>query len=170
MSWMLSFEPAGLRSARPVWPVQFLLEDKGILRADHWFCWPHKSPEKVWAIVRVPAPTSVGQPCFFLGVINDFGQFVADLFSILLPLNVILCKGRPQSWTTACKSVLQVAPSSPLLVMHALWDGRGHFSCFSSVAWKKPSLLHPARSAKRSRIICRLRVKLLVKCGSGKFH
>ena len=69
----------------------------------------HQSPEKVRAIVDVLAPANVSQLCSFLGMINYYRLFIPNLSSIMTPLNGLLCKGKPWSWTTACESPFQEA-------------------------------------------------------------
>lgn len=53
----------------------------------------HTSPAKCQAIVEAPAPTDVAELHSFLGIFNYYGRLIANLASLLHPLNHLLSKG-----------------------------------------------------------------------------
>ena len=62
----------------------------------------HLSPSKVEAIVNALAPTNVQQLRAFLGLVNYYSKFVANLSTILSPLNRLLGQIMKWKWTQEC--------------------------------------------------------------------
>lgn len=69
----------------------------------------HKSPDKVRAIVEIPAPRDVSQLHSFLGMLNYYGCFIPDLATILQPFNELLNKEKKSQWSSVCESGFQKA-------------------------------------------------------------
>ena len=75
------------------------------------------NPEKNKAVLEEPAPKDVPQLRSFLGAINYYGHFIADMATITAPLNKLLMKDVQWKWTDeeensfrALKSKLADAP------------------------------------------------------------
>ncbi|XP_062702811.1 uncharacterized protein K02A2.6-like [Aedes albopictus] len=78
-------------------------------------------PEKVKAIVKMPAPHDVQTLRSFLGAINYYGKFVRSMHELRQPLDALLKKDVQWNWSQACqesfnkfKDILQ----SDLLLTH----------------------------------------------------
>ena len=67
----------------------------------------HKSPEKVAAVVRAPAPENVTQLRSFLGLVNYYHKFLPQLATIVHPLNGLLKAGAQWQWTKQCQTAFQ---------------------------------------------------------------
>lgn len=65
----------------------------------------HKSPNKVEAVLKTPAPTSVTELKQFLGLVNYYHKFLPNLATKLHPLYELLHKKRNFSWTKQCNDV-----------------------------------------------------------------
>jgi hypothetical protein len=59
----------------------------------------HPLPSKVDAVMNAPAPTNVQQLRAFLGLVNYYSKFVANLSTILSPLNRLLGQNVKWKWT-----------------------------------------------------------------------
>lgn len=69
----------------------------------------HKAREKMEAIEEMPRPTNQSEVRAYIGMINYYGKFIKDLSTILYPLNRLLCKDVPFTWTTECERAFQRA-------------------------------------------------------------
>lgn len=69
----------------------------------------HSSDGKLEAIVKAPIPKNVQQLTSLLGLINYYGKFVANLVSILHPLNKLLRIISKWNWFTECDQALDAA-------------------------------------------------------------
>ena len=54
--------------------------------------------EKMEAVLEAPQPQNVAELRSYLGLINYYGRFIANLSSILTPLNDLLKKGAVWRW------------------------------------------------------------------------
>ncbi|XP_061185208.1 uncharacterized protein LOC133193267 [Saccostrea echinata] len=63
----------------------------------------HKTPEKIYAIVKAPSPTNVSQLRSFLSLVNYYGKFLSDLETVLRPLHHLLQKDSHWKLTEACE-------------------------------------------------------------------
>lgn len=87
----------------------------------------HPLASKVAAIVEAPTPKDVKELRAFLGLVNYYGKFIRQLSTVARPLNRLLGKGVPWTWSgacaeafKACKPSLQRGPGtlrSPVTVM-----------------------------------------------------
>ena len=68
--------------------------------------------EKVQAIKKAPAPTSVSQLKSFLGLINYYGKFLPNLSSILAPIYRLLQKHTTWTWGPQQEKAFQDAKAS----------------------------------------------------------
>ena len=69
----------------------------------------HISPTKVEAISKAPAPKNVTELRSFLGMINYYGKFIANLATKLHPLHAVLKDGVKWNWSDECaKSFTEV--------------------------------------------------------------
>ena len=59
----------------------------------------HPLPSKLEAIIKAPNPENVQQLRSFLGLINYYSKFVANLASLLHPLNQLLQHNVKWKWT-----------------------------------------------------------------------
>ena len=67
----------------------------------------HKAPSKVKAIVEAPSPKDVSQLRSFLGLLNYYSKFVANLANQLKPLHELLNKTKVWEWTDECESAFK---------------------------------------------------------------
>lgn len=81
-------------------------------------------PEKIEAITKAPAPTSVTQLQAYLGLLNYYGRFLPRLSDHLAPLHTLLRKGVAFNWTKECNESFQI--SKKLVSEHGLLV---HFDC-----------------------------------------
>ena len=75
-------------------------------------------PSKVAAIVKAPSPTNVQELRSFLGLLNYYGKFIANLATIIHPLNELLRKWK---WSEDCDKAFELAKqqlSSSQLLTH----------------------------------------------------
>ena len=63
----------------------------------------HTSKTKIKAIMDAPLPENVSQLRAFLGTVNYYGRFLANLASILNPLYELLKDGQPWVWSSKCE-------------------------------------------------------------------
>jgi len=80
----------------------------------------HKAPEKIKAIKNIRRPKNVTEIRSFLGMINYYGRFIANLSSILHPLNK-LRKNIRFEWTKKCEKSFTRAKEafmSPKCLVH----------------------------------------------------
>jgi hypothetical protein len=78
-------------------------------------------PKKIEAINRMPAPTDVASTRSFLGLLNFYGNFVAEMRELRAPLDRLLKKDTKWSWSKDCQSAFDRAKailSSDLLLTH----------------------------------------------------
>ena len=69
----------------------------------------HPLPSKLEAIIKAPQPQNVQQLRSFLGLINYYSKFVANLASLLHPLNQLLQHNVKWKWTQACSNAFEQA-------------------------------------------------------------
>jgi len=69
----------------------------------------HPAPEKVRAIVDAPVPTCVSELRSFLGMLQYYGKFLANLSTMLQPLNNLLREGVPWLWKPECQQAFNGA-------------------------------------------------------------
>ena len=62
----------------------------------------HTTQGKLVAIREVPTPQNVTQLRSFLGLLNYYGKFIANLSTLLHPLNRLLQEGVPWRWSGEC--------------------------------------------------------------------
>lgn len=62
----------------------------------------HKTADKVKAILEAKRPHNVNQLRSFLGMANYYNKFIPGLAEKLYPLNRLLQKGQPFTWTKDC--------------------------------------------------------------------
>ena len=55
--------------------------------------------DKLRAIVDAPSPTNVQD----LGLLNYYGKFIANLSTVIRPLNKLLCTKTPWNWSKECR-------------------------------------------------------------------
>ena len=76
--------------------------------------------EKLKAIQEAPAPTNISELTSFLGLINYYGRFIANLATVLHPLNRLLKHNVKWEWNKECNSAFEDAKSkllsAPVLV------------------------------------------------------
>ncbi|XP_053698900.1 uncharacterized protein K02A2.6-like [Sabethes cyaneus] len=78
-------------------------------------------PEKIAAIISMPAPHDVPTLRSYLGAVNYYGKYIREMKNLRQPLDELLKKGSTFKWSSECqrsfdrfKEVLQ----SPLLLTH----------------------------------------------------
>ena len=59
----------------------------------------HAHPDKVAAVVNAPEPRNVSELRALLGMVNYYRKFIANLSSLLQPLNSLLQANKPWKWT-----------------------------------------------------------------------
>lgn len=79
----------------------------------------HPIQDKVEAVENVPEPTNVSELRSFLGLVNYYGKYLANLSSVLEPLNLLLRKDSPWSWGKRQKMAFQDVKTQ-LLASHVL--------------------------------------------------
>lgn len=67
----------------------------------------HPTASKVEAIVNAPAPQNVTELRSFLGLLNYYGKFVANLSTILHPLYQLLQADTPWKWSSQCEDAFK---------------------------------------------------------------
>ncbi|CAI2734266.1 unnamed protein product [Schistosoma spindalis] len=76
-------------------------------------------PEKVHAIVNMPAPSNVKMLQSFLGMINYYSHFVPNMHTLRAPMNALLTKNTKWNWNKECQvsfeKVKQILASDLLL-------------------------------------------------------
>ncbi|XP_064470249.1 uncharacterized protein K02A2.6-like [Ornithodoros turicata] len=86
-----------------------VISDRGISTA----------PDKVNAILYAPAPKDKKQLKSFIGLVTYYTKFLADLSTVMHPLNNLLCKNAPYAWSSQCESafvkVKQMLAAAPIL-------------------------------------------------------
>uniref|UniRef100_A0A5S6QPA1 RNA-directed DNA polymerase n=1 Tax=Trichuris muris TaxID=70415 RepID=A0A5S6QPA1_TRIMR len=78
-------------------------------------------PSRTAAITNMPVPTNVTQLRSFLGMINHYGQFIANLCYVRAPLDRLLQKDVKVEWTNNCQQAFEKVISivaSDLLITH----------------------------------------------------
>ncbi|XGW10499.1 hypothetical protein V3C99_012187 [Haemonchus contortus] len=78
-------------------------------------------PEKTEAVRQMPVPRNVAEVRSFLGMINYYGSFVAEMRQIRASLDELLKKNVPFRWTSKCDEAFKRAKevlSSDLLLTH----------------------------------------------------
>ena len=66
-------------------------------------------PSKLEAIINAPAPVNVQQLRAFLGLLNYYSKFVANLSTVLNPLNRLLGHNVKWKWTAECDRAFTLA-------------------------------------------------------------
>jgi len=69
----------------------------------------HPTQEKLRAVLQAPAPRNSKELRSFLGLIHYYGGFIANLASLLHPLNRLLQRGCPWNWTPECERAFHEA-------------------------------------------------------------
>lgn len=81
----------------------------------------HTSEKKVQAILEAPVPRNLSELCSFLGLLNYYAKFIANLATILHPLYQLLQGGQPWCWSSECERAFKEAKDSLLqspVLMH----------------------------------------------------
>lgn len=69
----------------------------------------HTTESKLRAITEAPAPRNVSKLRSFLGLINYYGKFMANLSSILHLLHKLPRQETPWRWSSECQKTFQLA-------------------------------------------------------------
>ena len=69
----------------------------------------HATESKLQAIREAPTPRNVQELRSFLGLLNYYSRFIANISSILRPLHVLLQRNARWNWTTSCKQAFELA-------------------------------------------------------------
>ena len=69
----------------------------------------HPTDSKLQAIQQAPAPKNLQELRSFLGLLNYYGQFIPTLSLLLHPLDKLLCKDTPWSWSSECDQAFKQA-------------------------------------------------------------
>ena len=72
----------------------------------------HTSKEKVRAILEAPRPRNLSELRSFLGLLNYYAKFIANLASILHPLYQLLQANHPWRWSKECERSFHKAKES----------------------------------------------------------
>ena len=72
----------------------------------------HPTTDKLRAVVEAPTPKNIQELRSFLGLLNYYSNFIANLSAILHPLNRLLSKDNPWEWTSECETAFQEAKRS----------------------------------------------------------
>ena len=67
----------------------------------------HPTNSKVEAIVNAPAPTNISELRSFLGLLNYYGKFVANLSTLLHPLHQLLQADTKWNWSPQCEEAFK---------------------------------------------------------------
>uniref|UniRef100_A0AAZ3QFN7 ribonuclease H n=1 Tax=Oncorhynchus tshawytscha TaxID=74940 RepID=A0AAZ3QFN7_ONCTS len=67
----------------------------------------HPTNSKVEAIVNTPAPTNISELRSFLGLLNYYGKFVANLSTLLHPLHQLLQADKKWNWSPQCEETFK---------------------------------------------------------------
>uniref|UniRef100_A0A8C5MHW6 Reverse transcriptase/retrotransposon-derived protein RNase H-like domain-containing protein n=1 Tax=Leptobrachium leishanense TaxID=445787 RepID=A0A8C5MHW6_9ANUR len=67
----------------------------------------HTAEDKVDALVKAPAPTSVHQLRSYLGLLNYYNKFLPDLAHTLFPLHKLLEKHSRWDWSAKCQHAFE---------------------------------------------------------------
>lgn len=71
----------------------------------------HATDDKIKAITEAPIPKNVQELRSFLGLLNYYGRFIANLSSLIHPLNKLLRTDTPWKWTNECNQPFNAAKS-----------------------------------------------------------
>lgn len=69
----------------------------------------HPTEEKVEAIINAPAPRNVSEIRSFLGLLNYYGKFVANLSTLLHPLHQLLQADTKWNWSPNCEEAFKAS-------------------------------------------------------------
>src|SRR4029434_8698262 len=67
----------------------------------------HPTASKVEAIVNAPAPQNVTELRSFLGLLNYYGKFLANVSTLLHPLHQLLHTDTPWTWSEKCEDAFK---------------------------------------------------------------
>lgn len=67
----------------------------------------HCDPEKVSAMLKLPAPTNVKEVRKIIGVFSWYRRFIPDFSTKIAPITALLRKGRKFVWTAECSEAFQ---------------------------------------------------------------
>lgn len=65
-----------------------------------------KNPQKIKAIVEMPAPKNLHELRSFLGMVQFYSQFIPDTPTLLQPLNRLLHKDVKFTWSKICEKCI----------------------------------------------------------------
>ena len=71
----------------------------------------HPTDEKIKAISEAPSPKNLAELRAYLGLLNYYGHFIANLSTSLQPLHELLRKGVKWEWTKECEEAFQRSKS-----------------------------------------------------------
>lgn len=71
----------------------------------------HPTDEKIAAISEVPSLKNLGELSSYLGLLNYYGHFIANLSTLLQPLHELLRKGTKWVWSKECEEAFQGSKS-----------------------------------------------------------
>ena len=63
----------------------------------------HPSPRKVQAILEIPVPLNTTELKSFLELVNYYQKFIPGMSTLVAPLNALLGRDTPFSWTNSCQ-------------------------------------------------------------------
>ena len=86
----------------------------------------HTTPDKVAAIQKAPTPQNLKQLRSFLGLIQYYGKFIANMSSLLHPMYQLLKADVKWQWNSQCKKAFEEAKQklmkAPILAHYAHSD------------------------------------------------
>ncbi|PIO60823.1 integrase core domain protein [Teladorsagia circumcincta] len=78
-------------------------------------------PDKIQAITKMPRSNDIAQLRSFLGMLNYYGTFIAEMRQLRASLDALLKKNAPFKWSQECQNAFERAKdilTSPLLLTH----------------------------------------------------
>ncbi|CAB0017933.1 unnamed protein product, partial [Nesidiocoris tenuis] len=69
----------------------------------------HKAPDKIEAVIKARPPRNVDELRQFLGLVTYYSKFFPDRATMLSPLNELLRKNHPFTWTSKCQIAFEAA-------------------------------------------------------------
>lgn len=71
---------------------------------------------KIKAIQDAPEPTNLTELRAYLGLLNFYGKFLADLATVAAPLYALLKKDQKWCWTKECKQAFETTKTMKLRI------------------------------------------------------